>query len=44
MCHILFSPAACPALQYFSTLSKKSYDLKKILTEYMCLAFPANFI
>ena len=45
MCIIIFSPVACPAVQYFSTLSHNRHDFrKKQVVEYkMCFDFLYNF-
>jgi len=38
MPRIILSPVACPALQYFSTLPHKRYDLRKKKIEHkMCV-------
>jgi hypothetical protein len=43
---ITFSSVACPAVQYFSTLSLKRYDLKKIkfIRLKYVFSFSTNFV
>jgi hypothetical protein len=39
----IFSPVACPALQYFSTLSHKRYDFpEKFIEHKMCILILAT--
>jgi hypothetical protein len=47
MRHIVFSYVACPALQYFSTLSHKRRDFRKTVTECkenVCFDLLYNFV
>jgi len=44
MCHIKLSLVACLALQYFSTLTRKWYNYKKVIEhELRVLIFTATF-
>jgi len=35
--HAMRMPVACPAVQYFSILSHKKHDLKKVIENEMCI-------